>query len=54
MSAPTPSVYTPLAYLYLKQTEVSNLVKIIECVHYGMTPEESGVILPGAAPEERK
>ncbi len=54
MTAPVPSVYTPLAYLYLKQTEVQNLVKIIECIHYGMTPEEAGVILPGAAPEERR
>ncbi len=54
MTVPVPSVYTPLAYLYLKQTEVQNLVKIIECIHYGMTPEEAGVILPGAAPEERR
>ncbi len=51
LSSPEPSVYTPLAYLNLREMEIQNLVKIIECVRYGMDPKDAGIILPGAEPE---
>jgi vacuolar-type H+-ATPase subunit C/Vma6 len=47
LSSTAPSVYTPLAYIYLKENEVTNIVKIIECVRYGITLEEAGVFLAG-------
>lgn len=51
LASPEPSVYTPLAYLNLREIEIQNLVKIIECVRYGMKPQDAGIILPGAEPE---
>lgn len=52
LAAPVPSVYTPLAYLHLKELEYINIVKIIECVRYGTTPERAGVYLPGVGGRE--
>lgn len=35
-----PSVTVPVAYLTLKEIEVNNLVNIIECVRYGVPPDQ--------------
>ena len=43
-----PSVYAAVSYLNLKETEVSNLVHIVECVRYGMAPPEIKGFLIGA------
>ena len=46
-----PSVYTPLAYISLKENEAANLTKIIECVRYGISPGDAGIYLPGITKE---
>lgn len=43
-----PSVYAAVSYLNLKEIEVSNLVHIVECVRYGMAPQEIRSFLIGA------
>ncbi|MDL2288748.1 V-type ATPase subunit, partial [Oscillospiraceae bacterium OttesenSCG-928-F05] len=47
LTAPTPSPYTPVAYLTLKEIEVKNLVGLIECARYGITLEQASVLLIG-------
>lgn len=45
--APIPSVYTPIAYLGLKEIEVRNIINIIECVRYGETPQSANLAIIG-------
>ncbi len=33
-----PTVYTPIAYLTLKEIELRNIISIIECIRYGESP----------------
>lgn len=40
LSDPMPSVCAPIAYIYLKEHEIKTLINVIECVHYGTTPDE--------------
>ncbi len=37
--APEPTVYTPIAYLFLKEIELRNIISIIECIRYGISPD---------------
>ena len=36
-----PYVATPLAYLFLKRLETRNVIRLIECVHYGVPAEKA-------------
>ena len=47
ISREIPSVYTPMAYMEIKETELQNLIYINECVHYGLSPEAIGTYLIG-------
>ena len=38
LRAATPTVYTPVAYLTLKEIELRNMISIIECIRYGGDP----------------
>ena len=38
LRAATPSVYTPIAYLTLKEIELRNIISIIECIRYEVDP----------------
>ena len=40
MRSADPSVYTPISYLTLKEIEVRNIISIIECIRYQVTPGE--------------
>ncbi|MCL2084854.1 MAG: V-type ATPase subunit [Oscillospiraceae bacterium] len=40
-----PYVVTPLAYLFLKQLEIKNIIKLIECVQYGIPPQKAQTYL---------
>ena len=42
-----PNVYTPAAYLSLRDVELKNLISAIECVRYGVHPEKSSTYLFG-------
>lgn len=42
-----PSVLIPVCYLFLQQIELSNLIHVIECVRYGVPPEEAAKLLVG-------
>jgi V/A-type H+-transporting ATPase subunit C len=42
-----PSVYTPAAYLSLREIELKNLTTAIECVRYGLQPSEAPTYLFG-------
>lgn len=42
-----PSVYMPIAYLSLKDFELQNLIRIIECVRYGVDPRQAASHLVG-------
>ncbi|MCL2031106.1 MAG: V-type ATPase subunit [Oscillospiraceae bacterium] len=44
---PSPSVVTPLSLLYLTQIELSNIVHLIECVRYDISPEEALTYVEG-------
>ena len=35
-----PSVYTPVAYLWLKEIELHELITVIECIRYGVPQEK--------------
>ncbi len=39
LRAATPTIYTPIAYLGLKETELRNIISIIECIRYGVEPQ---------------
>ena len=39
LRAAQPTVYTPVAYLGLKEIELRNIISIIECIRYGVPPE---------------
>lgn len=39
LRAAQPTVYTPIAYLGLKEIELRNIISIIECIRYGVAPE---------------
>lgn len=45
LSTTVPSVYTPIAYLTLKEFEVSNLIHILECTYYGVKPSDHSILL---------
>lgn len=47
ISREIPSVYTPMAYMEIKETELQNLIYINECVKYGLSPEAIGSYLIG-------
>lgn len=47
ISREIPSVYTPMAYMEIKETELQNLIYINECVHYGLSPEAIAAYLIG-------
>lgn len=36
----SPTVYTPIAYLTLKEIELRNIISIVECIRYGGNPNE--------------
>lgn len=38
LRAATPTVYTPIAYLTLKEIELRNIISIIECIRYEVDP----------------
>lgn len=38
LRAADPTVYTPIAYLTLKEIELRNIISIIECIRYGGDP----------------
>lgn len=38
LRAATPTVYTPIAYLTLKEIELRNIISIIECIRYEADP----------------
>ncbi len=38
LRASSPTVYTPIAYLTLKDIELRNMISIIECIRYGGDP----------------
>ncbi len=40
-----PSVLTPIAYMYVRGTEVTNIINITECIYYGVGPDEAGIYL---------
>ncbi len=42
-----PSIYTTIAYLSLKEIELNNLIRIIECVRYGVDPRQTALQLVG-------
>ena len=39
LRAAQPTIYTPIAYLGLKEIELRNIISIIECIRYGASPE---------------
>lgn len=39
LRAATPTVYTPIAYLTLKEIELRNIISIIECIRYEVDPQ---------------
>ena len=39
LRAAQPTVYTPIAYLGLKEIELRNIISIIECIRYKVAPE---------------
>jgi V/A-type H+-transporting ATPase subunit C len=47
LSSGVPSVYTPAAYLNLREVELKNLTTAIECVRYGIQPTEAPTYLFG-------
>ena len=47
LRAAVPTIYTPMAYLGLKEIELRNIISIIECIRYGVEPR-SYVPLIGA------
>jgi len=47
LSAPVPSVFTPIAYLSLKEIEVRNIINIVECVRYDETPQSANIAIIG-------
>lgn len=47
LSSGTPSVYTPVAYLNLREVELKNLIALIECVRYGIQPAQAPAFLFG-------
>lgn len=47
ISSGSPSVYTPIAYLTLKEIEIKDLINIIELVRYDTTPGEASVTIEG-------
>ncbi len=40
LRAASPTVYTPFAYLTLKEIELRNIISIIECIRYGGRPAD--------------
>ena len=40
LRAAEPTVYTPIAYLTLKEIELRNIISIVECIRYGGNPNE--------------
>ena len=40
-----PTVYTPAAYLNLRDVELKNLTALIECIRYGINPERMAAYL---------
>ncbi|MDR1157128.1 MAG: V-type ATPase subunit [Oscillospiraceae bacterium] len=49
LSGASPSVYTPLAYLSLRQVELKNLINVIECVRYGLQLSQAPSVLFGVS-----
>jgi len=47
ISSGTPSVYTPIAYLSLKEIEIKDLIHIIELIRYSTTPAAASVSIEG-------
>lgn len=47
LSSGTPTVYTPVAYLNLREVELKNLISLIECVRYGVQPSQASGYLFG-------
>ncbi len=45
----SPSIFIPLAYTYLQTVELNNLVHIIECVRYGLSPQDVLPYLAGVS-----
>jgi V/A-type H+-transporting ATPase subunit C len=39
LRAAAPTIYTPIAYLTLKEIELRNIISIIECIRYGGDPD---------------
>ena len=39
LRAPKPTIYVPIAYLTLKEIEIRNLISIIECIRYKISPD---------------
>ena len=39
LRAAQPTIYTPIAYLGLKEIELRNIISIIECIRYGAAPQ---------------
>lgn len=48
LRAGSPTIYTPIAYLTLKEIELRNIISIIECIRYDVDPH-SFVTLIGAS-----
>jgi len=44
---PEPGIHTAVAYLQLKETEIKNIIHIVECVRYGISPDEMPAFLVG-------
>ncbi len=47
MNEGIPSVYTPVAYLSLRDVELKNLINVIEFVRYGISPSQAPAYLFG-------
>jgi vacuolar-type H+-ATPase subunit C/Vma6 len=47
LSSSEPSVFTPIAYLNIKEIEVNNIINIVECVRYGETPSSASISITG-------
>ena len=44
-----PNVYTPMAYLYLKEIELKDLITVIECIRYGVSQDKMPARIAGAS-----
>ncbi|MCL2120896.1 MAG: V-type ATPase subunit [Clostridiales bacterium] len=44
-----PTVYTPMAYLHLKEIELKDLITVIECIRYGVSQENMPARITGAS-----